>query len=379
MSRVATKTKRDYYEILSVERTCTDAELKTAYRKLAMQYHPDRNPAPEAEEKFKEASEAYGVLSDTDKRAAYDRFGHAGVNGGSGFGAAGFENIDLNDIFGDLFGDMFSGAMGGGSGRRRSRAQRGNDVREDLSIKFEEAVFGVKKQIKVRRNETCEDCTGTGSKPGTTASSCKECGGRGQLRFQQGFFSVARTCMKCGGTGQVITDPCAKCKGHGRVLRERSMEIDVPAGVEDETRIRYGGQGEAGLNGGPAGDMYVVLQVAEHEFFEREGTDLYCTVPISFPQSALGAEIMVPTLYGDHKLKVPEGTQSGHRFRIKNKGVPVLQGSGRGDLYVDVQVHTPEKLTKQQRELLEQLSLEMGVENLPQKGGLFSKVKDIFG
>lgn len=376
---MATQAKKDYYEVLGVSRSCTEAELKGAYRKLAMQFHPDRNPGnPESEERFKEASEAYGVLSDTDKRAAYDRFGHAGLNGGSGFGAAGFENIDLNDIFGDLFGDMFGAGMGGG-GRRRSRAQRGNDVREDLNISFEEAVFGVKKQIKMRRYETCNDCGGSGSQPGKSASTCKDCGGRGQVRFQQGFFSMARTCLKCGGTGQVITDPCSKCKGHGRVLRERSMEVEVPAGVEDGTRIRYAGQGEAGLNAGQAGDMYVVLHVAEHDFFEREGTDLFCAVPISFPQAALGSEITVPTLYGEHKLKIPEGTQSGHRFRIRNKGVPVLQGSGRGDLYVDVHVQTPAKLTKHQRELLEQLSKEIGVENVPQKSGLFSKVKDIFG
>jgi molecular chaperone DnaJ len=374
---MATQAKKDYYEVLGVSRNCSDAELKTAYRKLAMQYHPDRNPDPGAEERFKEASEAYGVLSDSDKRAAYDRFGHAGVNGASGFGASGFENIDLNDIFGDIFGDMFGAATG--SGRRRSRAQRGSDLREDLSITFEESVFGVKKQLKLRRNETCTDCGGSGSQPGKSATSCPDCGGRGQIRFQQGFFSMARTCLKCGGTGQVITDPCAKCKGHGRVLRERTMDVDVPAGVEDGTRIRYAGQGEAGLNSGPAGDMYVILHVAEHDFYEREGNDLFCTVPISFPQAALGTEIGVPTFYGDHKLKIPAGTQSGHRFRIRGKGVPVLQGSGRGDMYVDVQVETPSKLNKHQRELLEQLSSELDVINAPQKGGLFHKVKDIFG
>ncbi len=378
MSRVATKAKKDYYEILGVSRTCTEVELKAAYRKLAMEFHPDRNPAPEAEDRFKEASEAYGVLSDTDKRAAYDRFGHAGLNGGSGFAGGGFENIDLNDIFGDIFGDMFGSGTGGSRGRR-SRAQRGNDIREDLSIGFQEAVFGIKKQIKLRRHETCTECSGSGSQPGKSATSCADCGGRGQVRFQQGFFSMARTCLKCGGTGQVITHPCNKCKGHGRVLRERSMEVEVPAGVEDGTRIRYAGQGEAGLNGGPGGDMYVVLHVQEHDFFEREGINLYCSMPISFPQAALGAEISVPTLYGDHKLKIPEGTQSGHRFRIKNKGVPVLQGSGRGDLYVDVQVNTPNKLNKHQRELLEQLSHELDVENIPLKSGLFRKVKDIFG
>ena len=375
---MTTKEKRDYYEVLGVTRTATEAELKAAYRKLAMQHHPDRNPGdPTAEERFKEASEAYGVLSDADKRAAYDRFGHAGLNG-AGFGGGFQTTVDINAIFGDFFGDIF-GTSAGGNARRRSRARQGGDLREDLRLTFEEAIFGVKKQIKIRRNEVCEECSGTGAAPGKAASQCPDCGGRGQVRFQQGFFSVARSCGRCGGTGQIIKDPCMACKGHGRTQKERSLEVQVPPGVEDGTRIRYSEQGDAGIHGGPAGDLYVVLHVAEHDFYERENENLFCVVPISFPQAALGAEISVPTLYGDHKLKVPEGTQSGTRFRIKGKGVPILNGTGRGSLYVEIKVETPQKLTKRQRELLEELDSLTDVENKPQKGGLLDKVRDIFG
>ncbi len=374
---MATKEKRDYYEVLGVSRTATDAELKSAYRKLAMQHHPDRNPGdPSAEEKFKEASEAYGVLSDADKRAAYDRFGHAGINGG-GFGGGFQTTVDINEIFGDFFGDIFGASSGGA--RRRSRARQGGDLREDLSLTFEEAVFGVKKQVKIRRHEVCEDCKGSGAAPGKAASTCPDCGGRGQVRFQQGFFSVARSCAKCGGTGQIMKDPCMACNGHGRLQKERSLEVQVPPGVEDGTRIRYAEQGDAGIYGGPAGDLYVVLHVAEHDFFERENENLFCVVPISFPQAALGAEIDVPTLYGDHKLKVPEGTQTGTRFRIKGKGVPILNSTSKGSLYVEVRVETPEKLSKRQRELLQELESLSAIDNKPEKGGLLDKVRDIFG
>jgi molecular chaperone DnaJ len=373
---MATNTKRDYYEVLGVERNCSDAELKTAYRKLAMQFHPDRNPGDHsAEEKFKEASEAYGVLSDADKRAAYDRFGHAGVNGGAGF--SGFENIDLNDIFGDFFGDIFNQATS--TGRRRNRAQRGSDLREDITLTFEEAVFGTKKEIDVRRSVTCPDCTGTGVANGKAPVTCTQCAGRGQVRFQQGFFTVARTCGACGGSGQVIKDPCPKCHAQGRVIKEGKMEVNVPAGVEDGTSLRYAERGEAGHNGGPAGDLYVVLRVKEHDFFDREGNDLYCSIPVSFTQLALGAEIMVPTLYGEHKLRIPEGTQTGAQFRIRNKGVAHVNRAGKGDLFVQVVAQTPPKLTKRQRELLEELDSLTHMENKPQKGGLFDKVKDIFG
>ena len=373
---VATNVKRDYYEVLSVQRGCGDQELKSAYRKLALQFHPDRNPDdPSAEERFKEASEAYGVLSDPQKRAAYDRFGHAGVNGGGGFGGFDMNNVDLGDIFGDLFGDFFNG---GGQQRRRSRAQRGADLRFDLHLEFEEAVFGVKRSVTVSRHESCEVCHATGAAPGTAPTTCPDCAGRGQVRFQQGFFAISRPCGRCGGTGSIIADPCRACRGHGRLARERTLDVQVPAGVEDGTRIRYSEQGEAGLNGGPQGDLYIVLHVKEHEIFEREGNDLHCAVPISFPQAALGAEIIVPTLYGEHKLKVPEGTQSGHVFRIRHKGVPVLNSSGKGDLFVEVQVQVPSRLNKRQRELLEELSATVRIENRPSKKGLLSKVKDIF-
>ncbi len=374
---MATNTKRDYYEVLGVSRGCTDVELKASYRKLAMQYHPDRNPGnPQAEEKFKEASEAYAVLSDSDKRAAYDRFGHAAINGGGGFG--GFEaTVDFNEIFGDFFGDIFGAASG--TGRRRSRAQRGSDLREDLTLAFEEAVFGTTKHIKVRRHVTCPDCSGTGAAAGKQPVKCAQCDGRGQVRFQQGFFTVARTCMQCSGSGQVIKDPCPACRANGRVVKDSSMEVNVPPGVDDGPSLRYADRGEAGLHNGPAGDLYVVLRVKEHDFFAREGNDLFCTIPLSFSQLALGAEIAVPTLYGEHTLHIPEATQTGTQFRLRNKGVPHLNRSGKGDLFVEVMVQTPKKLTKRQRELLEELDSLTSIENKPQKSGIFSKVKDIFG
>jgi molecular chaperone DnaJ len=368
--------KRDYYEVLGVARAATDQEIKSAYRKLALQFHPDRNPNnPDAEEKFKEASEAYAVLADGDKRAAYDRYGHAGLGGGGG-GAQGFDANDLSDIFGDFFGlgDIF-----GGGTRKRSRTQRGADLREDINLEFEEAVFGTETKVTVRRHESCEECRGSGAAPGKAPVTCRSCTGRGQVRYQQGFFSIARTCPTCQGTGSVITDPCAKCKGEGRVLRQRTVDAKVPAGVEDGTRIRFSGYGEGGLHGGPPGDLYVVLHVKEHPFFEREGNDLHCVIPISYAQAALGAEISVPTLEGEHVLKVPDGTQSGTTLRIRGKGVPVLSGHGKGDLFVEVRVQTPGKLNKRQRELLQELEGLTHVENRPQRRTLLGKVKDIFG
>lgn len=344
-----------------------------------MQYHPDRNPNnPDAEDKFKECSEAYAVLADGDKRSAYDRFGHAGVgNAGGGFDPSSFQ--DLSDIFGDFFGfgDLFGGA--GGRGQRRSRAQRGADLREDINLEFEEAVFGTEQTVTVRRHETCEECHGSGAAAGKAPVTCRSCNGHGQVRYQQGFFSIARTCPTCQGTGSVITDPCPKCKGEGRVLRQKSIDTKVPAGVEDGTRIRFAGLGEGGVHGGPSGDLYVVLHVKEHPFFEREGNDLHCVVPISFTQAALGAEITVPTLEGDHALKVPEGTQSSTTLRIRGKGVPVLNSRGKGDLYVEVRVQTPAKLNKRQRELLSELEGTISVENKPERRTLLGKVKDIFG
>ncbi|PYX08039.1 MAG: molecular chaperone DnaJ [Acidobacteria bacterium] len=372
--------KRDYYEVLGVARGATEQEIKSAYRKLALQFHPDRNPNnPDSEEKFKECSEAYAVLADGEKRAMYDRYGHAGVAGAAG-GGVGFDATvfqDFSDIFGDFFG--FGDLFGGGGSRRRSRTQRGADLREDITLEFEEAVFGVEKQVTVRRHETCEDCRGSGAAPGKAAATCRSCGGRGQVRYQQGFFSIARTCPTCQGTGSVITDPCPKCKGEGRVLRQRTVDAKIPAGVEDGTRIRFSGLGEGGVHGGGAGDLYVVLHVKEHAFFEREGNNLHCVIPISYTQAALGAEIRVPTLEGEQTLKIPEGTQSESTLRIRGKGVPVLNGHGKGDLFVEVRVQTPAKLTKRQRELLQELEGLTKVENKPEHRTLLGKVKDIFG
>jgi molecular chaperone DnaJ len=344
-----------------------------------MKYHPDKNPDdPTAEEKFKECSEAYGILADAQQRSRYDQFGHAGVGGGSGpgvdFNSAPF--TDLSDLFGDMFGfgDLF-----GGGGRRRTRAQRGADLREDITIDFEEAVFGTTKNIEVNKHENCDTCHGSGIAPGKSATQCRTCAGRGQVRYQQGFFSISRACTACGGAGQVITDPCTQCRGEGRVVKQRTLEVKVPAGVEDGMRMRYTGQGEPGFFGGPAGDLYVVLHAKEHAFFQRDGRDLICSIPISFPQAALGAEIEIPTLEGMHKLKVPEGTQSGTVFRVKGKGVPVLNGHGKGDIVVEVKVDVPKKLNKRQRELLNELSGLTTVDNKPSKGGDFvSKVKEFF-
>jgi len=375
---LATQAKRDYYEVLGVSRTATDQEIKSSYRKMAMQYHPDRNPGnPHAEEQFKECTEAYGVLIDADKRQRYDQFGHAGVNGGSGF--SGFDPsafADFGDIFGDIFSDLFGMNMGGG---RRGRPQRGGDARADLTLTFEEAAFGKKTQVKVRRYEACEQCHGSGSAGGRGPSTCSTCRGHGQVRYQQSIFSIARTCPTCQGTGHVISDPCGKCRGEARVMRERTVDVTVPPGVEDGTRIRYQEQGDAGPNGVPAGDLYVVLRVKPHSFFEREGKDLYCSVPISFSQAALGSEIMIPTLDGEHKLKVPEGTQSGTTFRIRGKGLQALQSSGKGDLFVRVRVQTPSRLNKRQKELLEELGAMSVMENKPEPRSLFDKVKEIFG
>src|SRR5487761_1796161 len=374
MSPTARVNKADYYEVLGVERTASDQELKSAYRKLAMQHHPDRNPDdPAAEERFKLASEAYQILSDPDKRAAYDRFGHAGVSNGAG-DASGFAGMpDLGDIFGDLFGEMFN--MGGG--RRSSRAQRGRDLQYELTLTFEEAVFGKQSEIQIRRMENCSACEGSGAEPGHGPSVCQQCAGRGQVRYQQGFFSIARTCSACGGTGSVITEPCKECRGDGRQPKEHTINVTVPAGIEDGMRIRYQGEGDTGRFGGPSGDLYVVLSVQAHPFFEREGNDLHYVLPISFPQATLGTEITIPTLEGETKLKIPEGTQSGKEFRLRNKGVPVLNDHGRGDLIVQVVVQVPRKLTKPQKELMRQLAETLTVENTPASRSFFGKMKDI--
>jgi molecular chaperone DnaJ len=375
MSPTARVTKADYYEVLGVERTASEQELKSAYRKLAMQYHPDRNPDdPKAEEKFKLASEAYQVLSDPDKRAAYDRFGHAGVSNG-GMDASGFAGMpDLGDIFGDIFGEMFN--MGGT--RRSSRAQRGRDLQYELTLTFEEAVFGKQSEIQIRRMENCAACQGSGAEPGHGPSVCQQCAGRGQVRFQQGFFSVARTCPACGGTGSIVSNPCRQCRGDGRQSADHTINVTVPAGIEDHMRIRYQGEGDAGRFGGPSGDLYIVVSVEAHPFFEREGNDLHYVLPVSFPQATLGTELMIPTLEGETKLKIPEGTQSGTEFRLRNKGVPYLNDHGRGDLIVQVVAQVPKKLTKAQKELMRELSETLTVENTPSSRSFFGKMKDIF-
>jgi molecular chaperone DnaJ len=369
--------KRDYYEVLDVSRTATDQELKSSYRRLAMRYHPDKNPGDaSAEEKFKEAAEAYAVLSDAEQRRRYDRFGHSGVSSSAGgnWGAPGFGGIE--DILGDLFGfgDVFGGAR---TGSRRSAAQRGADLRYDLEITLEEAANGMTANLRIPRLETCETCKGSGAAAGTEPENCTTCNGTGQMRFQQGFFSVARTCHACRGVGKVIKSPCADCRGAGRVEREKLMEVKIPAGVETGSRLRVQGEGESGVSGGPSGDLYVVIHVSEHEHFERQGSNLYAAVPVTFAQAALGAEISVRTLEADDKLKIPVGTQTGTVFRLKGKGMPMLGGRGRGDLFVSVTVVTPTSLTREQRKLLEQLAT-IEDKDLEDKG-LVDKVRNIFG
>jgi molecular chaperone DnaJ len=370
-------SKADYYEVLGVSRDASDQELKSAYRKQALKYHPDRNPGDHAaEEKFKEASEAYQVLSDADKRAAYDRFGHAGVSGAGPSGFGGFSTtVDLGDIFGDLFGEMFN--VGGGQ-QRQNRQRRGEDLRFDLAIDFEDALFGKETDIKIRRFEGCETCHGTGSASGRGPSTCPQCQGRGQIRYQQGFFSVARTCSACGGAGVIVTDPCATCHGETRVAKEVKLNVKVPPGVEDGTRIRYSGEGDAGRSGGATGDLYIVLSIRAHDLFQRDGYDLHCVVPISFPQAALGAEIEIPAIDGAVKVKIPEGTQSAKELRVRGRGVPHLNEKGRGDLIVKVVVQIPRKLTRAQRDLIAQLADSLAVENEPAAPGLLDKMKDLF-
>jgi len=370
-------SKADYYEVLGVSRDASDQELKSAYRKLALKYHPDRNPGDHAaEEKFKEASEAYQVLSDADKRAAYDRFGHAGVGAAGPGGFGGFSgSVDLGDIFGDLFGEMFN--MGGGQ-QRGTRQMRGDDLRYDLKIDFEDAIFGTEEEVRIRRFEICDTCKGSGSASGRGPTVCPQCHGRGQIRYQQGFFSVARTCSSCAGRGSIISDPCQTCRGETRVTREHKLNVKVPSGVEEGTRIRYSGEGDAGRSGGPNGDLYIVLSIGEHGFFEREGQNLHCVIPISFPQAALGAEIEIEGVDGPVLLKIPEGTQSGKELRVRGKGVPFLNEKGRGDLIVRVVVQIPKKLTRAQRDLIEQLGQSMAVDNKPTSPGLLEKMKDLF-
>ena len=381
-----TTAKRDYYEVLGVARGATEQELKSAYRKLALKHHPDRNPGDKAaEEEFKEAAEAYAVVADADQRARYDRFGHAGVGTAAGPGP-GFDPTIFAD-FGDIFaglGDMFGfGDIFGA--RRRGGAMRGADLQYDLEIAFQEAATGTETTVQIPREETCGTCRGTGAAPGSGPGTGPQCRGRGQLRYQQGFLTIARTCGQCQGTGRVITKPCKTCRGAGRVARDRTLTVKIPAGIASGQRLRLSGEGEHGAGSGPPGDLYVIIHVRNHEFFHREGDDLYCELPVSVPALALGGSIEVPTLNGQHPLDIPAGTQSGTRFRLKGKGMPNVGGRGFGDLYVIVHAEIPRKLTKEQRQLLEQLAKSLGkasgapVSSTDDGRPFFDRVKDIFG
>ncbi len=367
-------SKRDYYEILGVNREASEQELKKAYRRVAMKFHPDRNPDnKEAEEKFKEASEAYEVLSDSQKRAAYDQFGHAGVEGQTGAGGAGGFG-SFSDIFGDVFGDIF----GGGGGR--GGPSRGSDLRYTLELTLEEAVRGTTVKIKVPTLVTCTTCDGSGAKPGTSPTTCQTCGGHGQVRMQQGFFSVQQTCPTCRGTGKIISDPCRQCGGQGRIEETKTLSVKVPPGVDTGDRIRLAGEGEGGTDGGPSGDLYVQVSVKEHEFFQRDGKNLYCEVPISIFEACLGGELEVPTLDGRVKLKVPTETQTGKLFRLRGKGVTPARGGSPGDLLCRVVVETPVNLDTKQKELLEQLrDITEHKKHSPKQSSWFEGMKNFFG
>ncbi len=375
-------SKRDFYEVLGVNRDASEEDIKKAYRKLAMKYHPDRNPDnAKAEAQFKEAKEAYEILSDSDKRAAYDRYGHAGVDpshgggpGGPGFGGMGG---GFSDAFGDIFGDLF----GGGGGRaRQGGVYRGADLRYNLEIGLEEAARGTETQIRIPTMETCGTCKGSGAKPGTSPTTCGTCGGQGQVRMQQGFFSIQQTCPACHGSGTTIAHPCPDCGGAGRIKRHKTLAVKIPAGIDHGDRIRLAGEGEHGVAGGPPGDLYVVVQIRAHPVFERDGPDLHCEMPISFGVAALGGEIEIPTLDGHAKLKIPAETQTGQVFRLRGKGIKALRGSGHGDLMCHVVVETPVKLTEAQKELLRQLetSTRGSAMHNPRAKTFMDKVKDFF-
>lgn len=366
-------SKRDYYEVLGVARNASDKELKSAFRKLAMQCHPDRNPDnAEAEARFKEINEAYDALKDSEKRAAYDRYGHAAFDGtgaGPGFG---------ND-FASAMSDIFDEFFGMGGRRGRSSSERGADLRYNLEVGLEEAFAGKTVEINVPTSVTCDSCSGSGAKPGTSPTTCSTCGGAGRVRASQGFFTLERTCAACQGRGETITDPCGACNGAGRITQERTLSVNIPAGIEDGTRIRLAGEGEAGLRGGPSGDLYIFLSIKPHPFFQRDGADIFCRVPISMATAALGGQFEVPVIDGSKtRVKVPDGTQTGKQFRLKSKGMPVLRSTQRGDMYIQVMVETPRNLTRRQRELLEEFEQESSHENHPESTGFFSKVKDFF-
>ncbi|MEM8876306.1 MAG: molecular chaperone DnaJ [Pseudomonadota bacterium] len=373
--------QRDFYDVLGVDRGADDAALKSAFRKMAMKYHPDRNPDdPDAEAHFKEVNQAYEALKDPQKRAAYDRFGHAAFENGGPGGAGGFGGFNgdfgasMADIFDDLFGEVMGGRRGG-----RQKAGRGADLRYNMEITLEEAYEGKAAEISVPTSVTCDTCEGSGAKPGTGTRTCATCNGSGRIRASQGFFAIERTCTTCQGRGEVIEDPCEICAGTGRVMRERTLSINIPAGVEDGTRIRLSGEGEAGVRGGPTGDLYIFLSIKPHPIFQRDGADLFCRVPISITTAALGGDFEVPTLDGERtRVKVPEGTQTGKQFRLRSKGMPVLRQRSLGDLYIQTVVETPVKLTKRQRELLEEFQKAASDENTPDSTGFFSRMKDFF-
>ncbi len=382
-------SKKDYYDLLGVAKGASTDDLKKAYRTMAKKHHPDANPNnKDAEEKFKEINEAYEVLSDPQKKAAYDQFGHAGVGaggpGGFGGGAGGFRPgspgnaADFEDIFGDVFSNFFGGAPAGRGGRPRSQAQEGDDLRFDLNLTFEEAAFGISKEIKVRKLSTCETCHGSGAKAGSGRVVCTVCKGSGQVRQSQGFFTIARTCARCGGQGEMPGSPCPTCHGQGRLEKERVISVKVPPGVDEGSRLRVRGEGEAGLNGGPAGDLYVFLHVEAHDFFERDGNNLHCEIPISFVQAALGTEIEVPTLESPVKMKVPSGTQSGKIFRLREKGMKDPQSSGVGDLLVTVTVETPTDLNSKQKKMLEDFQAISAENNTPEISKFMNKMKNLF-
>ena len=370
-------SKRDFYEVLGVSRTATEADIKVSFRKLAMKFHPDRNPGDaEAEIKFKEINEAYQILMDPQQRAAYDRHGHAAFEqgrGGGGFGD-GFAS-SMADIFEDLFGDFAGRQRGGRSGGR----ERGSDLRYNLEITLEEAYAGKTAELKIPTAMTCEACPGTGANAGSKAKTCSTCGGHGRVRAQQGFFAIKRTCMACQGRGETIENPCPTCRGDGRVMQERNLSVNIPAGVEDGTRIRLAGEGEGGLRGGPSGDLYIFLSVKPHQLFQRDGADLFCRVPISMASAALGADIKVPTLDGQEaEIAIPEGTQTGKQFPIKGRGMTILRAKNRGDLYIQVVVETPRNLNARQRELLKEFLAQSSGDNQPESEGFFGKVRDFF-
>jgi len=374
--------KRDYYEVLGVERNATDEEVKRAYRKLAVKFHPDKNPDdPHAEEKFKELGEAYDVLIDPDKRAAYDRFGHAAfVQGGAGFGGTGFH--DPFEIFREVFG---GGGFGGGifetffgGGERTEDRRRGSDLRYDMQIKLEEAAFGAEKEIEIAKLDTCDKCKGSGAESGSRTITCPTCSGRGQVISSRGFFHVSQTCPRCRGAGEVIEKPCQKCRGEGRLEKLTRVKLKIPAGIREGSRLRSLGNGEAGTRGGPAGDLYVVIHIKEHKIFQREGDDLYCEVPTSFPVATLGGEIDVPTLEGRAHLKVPAGTQSGQMFKMRGKGISNVNGRGHGDLFARVIVEVPSRLNTEQRRKLEEFAALCGDENTPLRKSFFERAKEFF-